>query len=131
MRPIFATDLKNLDDFNQAQKEAAIDLLLLVMYADKIVAQQETACLDEFIGESSWEGDVNAATYIAQMRVTVIHMLEADKGVATFVADARKRINDDAKTQDIYFVVKKMANADQHMDQREMDILNLLMDNLS
>ena len=122
---------QNLDDFNQAQKEAAIDLLLLVMYADQIVDQQETACLDEFIGESSWEGDVNAATYIAQMRVTVIHMLEADNGVATFVADARKRINDDAKTQDIYFVVKKMANADQHMDQREMDILNLLMDNLS
>ncbi len=131
MKPIFAADIKNLDQFNQVQKEAVIDLLLLVMYADRIVNQDETACLDAFIGDSSWEGSLSAATYIAQARVTVIHMLERDDGIATFVADARKRIDDQVKEQDIYLIAKKMANADQYIDPREMEILNLLMNNLS
>jgi len=127
MRQIFISQIKNLQSFSQTQKEAAIDLLLLVMYADGIIDPNEIEYIDQLLLDSTWAGDQGIEDYLASMREPVIETLKDTQALKTFVEKAKTRIADKDKVYDIYTICAKMANVDKNLDPKEVEILKMLM----
>jgi uncharacterized tellurite resistance protein B-like protein len=127
MRQVFVSQINNLQSFSQMQKEAAIDLLLLVMYADGIIDPNEIEYIDQLLLDSTWASDKAIEDYLSGMRETIIETLADTKKLQGFVEKAKIRIGDAHKVYDIYTICAKMANVDQNLDPKELEILKMLM----
>lgn len=131
MRQVFVSQINNLQNFNQMQKEAAVDLLLLIMYADGALDPNETEYIDRLLLDSTWAGDEALEDYLHEQSKTVIETLRDKDQVIRFVEHAKLRIGNTETIQSIYTLCATMANSDHNVDPKEMDILKLLMDSLS
>ena len=131
MRQVFITQINNLQNFNQMQKEAAVDLLLLVMYADGIVDPKELEYIDRLLIDSSWESETSMEDYFTAIKPKVLEALEDSYHLERFVEHSKLQIGDKQKLQSIYTLCATMANSDKNVDAKELDILKILMDSLS
>ena len=127
MRQVFISQINNLQSFTQMQKEAAIDLLLLVMYADGVIDPNEIEYIDQLLLDSTWAGDKGIEDYLAGMRETTIETLNDTLKLQGFIEKAKIRIGDADKVYDIYTICAKMANVDHNLDPKELEILKMLM----
>ncbi len=131
MRQVFIAQINNLQNFSQIQKEACIDLLLLVMYADGVIDPNEADMIDRLLLDSTWSGKDGIEDYLSDIKGTIIETLKDTHAVEKFVEQAKLRIGDAQKIHDIYTLCAKMASADQNIDPKELEILKLLMDSLA
>ena len=130
MLQVFIAQINNLPNFTQMQKEAAVDLLLLVMYADGVVDPQELEYIDRLLIDSSWESETSMEQYFTAIRPKVLEALVDSFHLERFVEHAKLQIGDKQKIHSIYTLCATMANTDKKVDDKELEILKILMDAL-
>ena len=130
MRQVFVAHVTNLQNFNQMQKEAAIKLLLLVMYADGVIDPEEVEYIERLLLDSTWESNEDLDAFIDNAKEKSIEALEDESKLERYVEHLKLEIADREHLQSVYSICAKMAMTNKHVDDRELDILTMLMASL-
>lgn len=130
MRQVFVSQITNLQNFSQMQKEAALGLLILVMYADGVVDPDEAEYIDRLLLDSTWESENDLDAFIDDTKARVLEALSNHKILERFIEHKKLEIGDKEKLQSIYTICATMANSDHRIDDRELEILKILMESL-
>ncbi len=87
---------KNLDNREQDFSEAAIELLILAMYADGDMAIAEREFIDEYGSQLRWQGraTLDVFTSLAYGRVREVHITKQRVAFMRTIAEKIPRIDD-------------------------------------
>jgi len=124
------TEIRYLDGFDQKQKEAVIDLIVLMMQADGIVKRSEQDQLDELLEYCPWYGKEDLTAYLDRQGFQAANAAKDPSATRAYVRSVRDRIGDPDQVQKVYLLCDQMANADQDVAESEMRVLQTIVEEL-
>ena len=108
----------------QKQREAMIDLLIWMMYADNVLTLPENDRIDQITEEMEWDSPNRPSVYV-NTSIAKIRDVLADDGKAQELLDSiDKRLGSDKMRKEAYEACRELANADGQVADEEMKLLN-------
>lgn len=108
----------------QRQREAMIDLLIWMMYADNVLTLPENDRIDQITEEMEWDSPNRPSAYV-NVSIAKIRDVLADDGKAKELLDSiDQRLGSDKMRSEAYEACRELANADGQVADEEMKLLN-------
>lgn len=117
---------RDSDGYDQAQREAILDAVILVMHADRIVRLTENDQLARVVDALGWDNPLDPTQYIGEATSRVRAALAGDR-LADFANSIAGRVGDQGVRRQLYLLADAMANADAEVDEREAAVLEALV----
>ena len=120
--------LKNLfvgHDFIQDENEALIDLLVLAMYADNHLANQETENIEKQTSFMDWRGVQTQHDYIDESIGKARAALDTDELTVAYLKNVASRLTEPDFRKKAKDALYEMLHADEILDPKEAKFLGL------
>lgn len=105
------------------EHEAVIELLLLVMVADRHITSEEIDAIRSISNDSGWESQTfSFDQYVGQAMAKVRHAL-ADGTVDSLIDDIDLRITSSVLRQSLFSAAREVAGIDHEIDEEEASLL--------
>ena len=109
--------------FDQAQREAVIDLLVWTMFADRHIASTETERIEAEAKRMDWDSPTGVDIFIAQSMTRTRGVLGDDDKSESYLDDISKRLGDTKSQHRAYKACLLLANVDGQIAPQEKDLL--------
>jgi len=108
----------------QQQREAELDLLILMMYADRNIDDNENSNIAKQSNSLRWENkEYHVSLYIDKTVAKVRNIITDKEKLSLFIEDISTRL-DDKETKDSAFVsVEKFMEIDFDISEKERELL--------
>jgi uncharacterized tellurite resistance protein B-like protein len=124
----FFTRNKELD-WSQAEREACLKLLILIMYSDGRISEEENKLIRENICSFEWEG-VNHEDYFVNETITKVRDLRQDRDIEHYVEKCISALGGDDVKSKIVHLCSELVKADGEQHKQEIKIIALIQDKL-
>lgn len=112
------------NELSQEQKEAKIDLMLLMMYADRNIAEQERNMLKEQSEGMGWENpEYYLELYIDKRIADVREVITDENKTDAFIDSIAKRLGNDELKQKMLKMIVDFIDVDADSADREKSLL--------
>lgn len=112
------------NELSQEQKEAKIDLMLLMMYADRNIAEQERNMLKEQSEGIGWENpEYYLELYIDKRIADVREVITDENKTDAFIDSIAKRLGNDELKQKMLKMIVDFIDVDADSADREKSLL--------
>lgn len=108
----------------QQQREAMIDLLIWMMYADNVLTLPENDRIDQITEEMKWEAPTRPSVYINTSISKIRDVLADEEQGKELLEDIDDRLGTKRMRQEAYEACRNIAQADGQMADEEMTLLN-------
>jgi len=119
------SDIKEeMNGLAQQQREAELDLLILMMYADRNIDDNENSNIAKQSNSLRWENkEYHVSLYIDKTVAKVRNIITDKEKLSLFIEDISTRL-DDKETKDSAFVsVEKFMEIDFDISEKERELL--------
>lgn len=120
LKKFFDSDRSDSDGWNQTQREALVDLLVLSMYVDSDLSLSEDAVLQAQIDSFQWEGALPVEYYINNTIDRVRAIRNTETSVDTMLAYIADRLNDYEARMTAAGICERLLNADGKADPEKV-----------
>jgi hypothetical protein len=125
----FANIKREMSGLTQKQREAKLDLLILMMYADRHIDENES---QEIIKESKsfvWENrEYHVQLYIDKTIAKVRSVIYDDDKLSSFIEDILTRLEEKDAIDKALISVEKFMDIDFDISDREKELLATIKD---
>lgn len=112
------------NELSQEQKEAKIDLMLLMMYADRNITEQERNMLKEQSEGMGWENpEYYLELYIDKRIADVREVITDENKTDAFIDSIAKRLDNDELKQKMLKMIVDFIDVDADSADREKSLL--------
>lgn len=108
----------------QPQREAMVDLLLWIMYADRLLAVPEHDRIDRLGTELGWTSVTPFSQYVDTTVARVREVLSDEDRAAALLEDLYARLGTDAVRRQAYDACRSLAEADGQVAEDEARLLD-------
>lgn len=113
------------EGLSQQEKEASVDLLALLMFADRHIAESEDAVLCQEAKEIGWE-DFDLQFYLQTSIAKARQGHESPEALDKIVASILERLPRPEIRQQAYDACERVASADSDRSVKEVQLLDKL-----
>ena len=118
---------EEMNDLSQQQREAELDLLILMMYADRHIDDKERG---EILQESKsfiWENkEYHVSLYIDKTVAKVRNIILNEKKLNDFIEDILTRLNDNETRDKALKSVEQFMDIDFNISDKERELLEVI-----
>ncbi len=114
------------DGLVQPQREAIIELLLLMMYADHRVAVSEDTLIDQQLGQFDWQSGIQPEYFLNQATQRVRAVLDQPDKVTQLLTQIDAALATPQARQQALQLCERVANSDRSLAPSESSFLNLI-----
>lgn len=119
------------DGYDQLQREALLDLLTYLMYADSRIAVEEEQLIEGRARTFDWEGEADLEDYL-DAAVDRVRALEGSPHAAeAFLDGVRSRLRTPAARQNAINLCHGLIQADGRFDPEELELFQQIIGKLA
>ncbi|AFY56467.1 hypothetical protein Riv7116_4027 [Rivularia sp. PCC 7116] len=111
------------EDVTQNEREAIIELMMMVMYSDKTLKLTEDEAIKEYASSIEWESPLSLEFYFAKVTPKIRTALSNDEKMHVFLKDINSRIETEVVKAQVLLVCNDLAMADAEFSAEEKDLL--------
>ena len=108
----------------QRQREAMIDLLIWMMYADNVLTLPENDRIDQITAEMEWEAPSRPSVYINTSISKIRDVLADEEKGRALLEEIHSRLGTDRMRKEAYEACRELARADGQLADEELQLLN-------
>ena len=110
----------------QREREAMVDLLIWMMYVDKVLTLPENDKIDRWAEELTWKSSTPVGQYISASTSRVRDALGDRDKAAALLEDIHRRLENEEMRREAYEACCDLAQADGQVADEEAQFLSLL-----
>ena len=117
-------------NWTQESREACLKLLLLIMYSDDHLSEEESKLIKSNIKSFDWRG-VHHEEYFVNNIITRVRSLRVESDVDFFINECLIAIDEGEVKVEIISLCRQLAAVDGHTDEQELRIISKIQRELS
>ena len=123
----FAGMKEEMNDLAQQQREAELDLLILMMYADRHIDENEKNKIVKESKSFEWENkEYHVSLYIDKTVAKVRSVILDEKSLVIFLEDILTRLDDNDTKDKVLKSVEKFMEIDFDISEKEKELLAVI-----
>jgi len=123
----FTSMKEEMNDLSQQQREAELDLLILMMYADRHIDDKERDAIVQESKSFVWENkEYHVTLYIDKTIAKVRSVMLNEKSLNLFLEDILTRLNDKETRDKALESVEKFMDIDFDISYKERELLEVI-----
>ncbi len=125
MREKFSSSLSEIvkQDVTQNEREAIIELLMMIMYSDKNIKVVEDEVIQEYISNIKWESPLSLEFYFGKITPKIRRALAEEENMNALLEDINFRIESETIKSQVLLLCKDLAMADSEFSAEEKKLL--------
>ncbi|MGB3756359.1 MAG: hypothetical protein WBA07_08305 [Rivularia sp. (in: cyanobacteria)] len=116
------SEIANLD-VTQNEREAIIELMMLIMYSDKTLKLAEDEAIKEYTSSIKWESPLSLEFYFGKVTPKIRKALSDEGKMNAFLKDINTRIESELVKAQVLLVCNDLAMADSEFSSEEKELL--------
>ncbi len=116
------SEIANLD-VTQNEREAIIELMMLIMYSDKTLKLAEDEAIKEYTNNIKWESPLSLDFYFGKVTPKIRKALSDEGKMNAFLKDINTRIESELVKAQVLLVCNDLAMADSEFSSEEKELL--------
>jgi uncharacterized tellurite resistance protein B-like protein len=116
------SEIANLD-VTQNEREAIVELLMMVMYSDKSLKLAEDEAIKEYASSIKWESPLSLEFYFGKVTPKIRTALSDKEKMNAFLQDINTRIESEAVKSQVLLVCNDLAMADSEFSPEEKELV--------
>ncbi len=117
-------------NWTQESREACLKLLLLIMYSDDRLSEEESQLIKSNINSFDWRG-VHHEEYFVNNIITRVRSLKAESDIDFFIKECLIAIDEEEVKVKIFSLCKELAAVDGQIDEQELRIISKIQNELT
>lgn len=118
----------NVNDFNQDQKQALLDLLLLGMYADHNLSSSEDARVEQLLGTFKFSSDYERDQFSDAAFTRARQKSDSPEVMRAYVGELSKHFSNNKLRQEAYDILDDLLTSDGRVSSEESKLLSTVKD---
>ena len=118
----------NVSDFNQNQKQALLDFLLLGMYADHNLASSEDERVEELLDTFKFSSDYERDQFSDAAFTRARQHSDSPEAIQTYVSQLVKHFPSDKLRREAYDMLDDLLTSDGRVSSEESKLLSAVKD---
>ncbi|MGB6298978.1 MAG: hypothetical protein WBF90_22760 [Rivularia sp. (in: cyanobacteria)] len=110
-------------DVTQNEREAIIELLMLIMYSDKTIKLAEDEAIKEYTNSIKWESPLSLEFYFGKVTPKIRKALAEQENMNALLEDINFRIESELVKAQVLLVCNDLAMADSEFSPEEKELL--------
>ena len=110
-------------DVTQNEREAIIELLMMIMYSDKTLKLAEDEAIKEYTSSIKWESPLSLEFYFGKVTPKIRTALSDEGKMNAFLKDINTRIESELVKAQVLLVCNDLAMADSEFSSEEKELL--------
>jgi len=110
-------------DVTQNEREAIIELMMLVMYSDKTLKLTEDEAIKEYASNIKWESPLSLEFYYGKVTPKIRRALAEEENMNALLEDINFRIESELVKAQVLLVCNDLAMADSEFSSEEKELL--------
>lgn len=110
-------------DVTQNEREAIIELLMLIMYSDKTIKLAEDEAIKEYTNSIKWESPLSLEFYFGKVTPKIRKALTEQENMNALLEDINFRIESELVKAQVLLVCNDLAMADSEFSPEEKELL--------
>jgi uncharacterized tellurite resistance protein B-like protein len=115
-------EIANLD-VTQNEREAIIELMMLIMYSDKTLKLAEDEAIKEYTSSVKWESPLSLEFFFGKVTPKVRRALSDKENMNALLEDINFRIESELVKAQVLLVCNDLAMADAEFSSEEKELL--------
>ncbi|MGB3652933.1 MAG: hypothetical protein WBA41_17190 [Rivularia sp. (in: cyanobacteria)] len=111
-------------DVTQNEREAIVELMMMVMYSDKTLKLAEDEAIKEYTNSIKWESPLSLEFYFGKVTPKIRTALADKEKMNAFLKDVNNRINSEAVKSQVLKLCNDLAMADAEFSSEEKELLD-------
>ena len=111
-------------DVTQNEREAIIELMMMVMYSDKTLKLTEDEAIKEYTNNIKWESPLSLEFYFGKVTPKIRRALEDKEDMNSFLEDINFRIDSELVKAQVLLVCNDLAMADSEFSSEEKELVD-------
>ncbi len=116
------SEIANLD-VTQNEREAIIELMMMIMYSDKTLKLAEDEAIKEYTSSIKWESPLSLEFYFSKVTPKIRKALSDKDKMNAFLEDINTRIESELVKAQVLLVCNDLAMADSEFSSEEKELL--------
>ncbi len=116
------SEIANLD-VTQNEREAIIELMMLIMYSDKTLKLAEDEAIKEYTSSIKWESPLSLEFYFSKVTPKIRKAVADEEKMNAFLKDINTRIESELVKAQVLLVCNDLAMADSEFSSQEKELL--------
>lgn len=118
-------------DWSQEDKEASLELLVLIMYVDDILSDEEDLMLKRQIAQFDWKGVHNEDYFLNEVIRKVRDLNKNPKAIQSYIDKTAAKISSPEVKKKIFLLCSHLSEADGEVDLQEVAVVEQVRKALS
>jgi len=118
----------NVNDFNQDQKQALLDLLLLGMYADHNLSSSEDQRVEQLLGTLKFSSDYERDQFSDAAFTRARQKSDSPEAMQAYVGELAKHFPGNKLRQEAYDILDDLLTSDGRVSSEESKLLSTVKD---
>ena len=118
-------------DWSQDDKESCVQLLVLIMYIDNSLSDEEDQMIHRQIALFDWKGVHNEDYFLHETIRAVRELGKSPESIIAFIEKAAAKISEPEIKTKIISLCKHLSEADGTVNQREKEVIAIIEKTLS
>ncbi|MEM6401113.1 MAG: hypothetical protein AAF757_12905 [Cyanobacteria bacterium P01_D01_bin.116] len=110
-------------DVTQNEREAIIELMMMVMYSDKTLKLSEDEAIKEYTNNIKWESPLSLEFYYGKVTPKIRKALADEENMNALLEDINFRIESEIVKAQVLLVCNDLAMADSDFSSEEKELL--------
>ena len=110
-------------DVTQNEREAIIELMMMVMYSDKTLKLSEDEAIKEYTNNIKWESPLSLEFYYGKVTPKIRKALADEENMNALLEDINFRIESEIGKAQVLLVCNDLAMADSDFSSEEKELL--------
>jgi uncharacterized tellurite resistance protein B-like protein len=115
-------EIANLD-VTQNEREAIVELMMLIMYSDKTLKLAEDEAIKEYTSSVKWESPLSLEFFFGKVTPKVRRALSDKENMNALLEDINFRIESELVKAQVLLVCNDLAMADAEFSSEEKELL--------
>ena len=116
------SEIANLD-VTQNEREAIIELMMMVMYSDKTLKLSEDEAIKEYASNIKWESPLSLEFYFGKVTPKIRRALSDKEDMNALLEDINFRIESEVVKAQVLLVCNELAMADAEFSSEEKELV--------
>ncbi|BAY82367.1 hypothetical protein NIES267_18460 [Calothrix parasitica NIES-267] len=116
------SEIANLD-VTQNEREAIIELMMMVMYSDKTLKLSEDEAIKEYISNIKWESPLSLEFFFGKVTPKIRRGLQDRENMNALLEDINFRIESEMVKAQVLLVCNDLAMADSEFSCEEKELV--------
>ena len=116
------SEIANLD-VTQNEREAIIELMMMIMYSDKTLKLSEDEAIKEYASNIKWESPLSLEFYFGKVTPKIRRALSDKEDMNALLEDINFRIESEVVKAQVLLVCNDLAMADAEFSSEEKELV--------